>query len=184
MTVRRLDHAYLLMKAKRTILIIMGAGFFAAMLFSCSLEHPPSAVQWVFLGYTNTQTGPEAVFSVRFPSRFGGCGWGDLVVSRREGAGWERLSTPSPASPKMRMFNGPVAPSAAGPQLTAEAFAAIAVERTNEVYRVVIQVDENPPLESRARWAVRTIWGWLRMNPVTPGRSYFITNETVLQPAE
>lgn len=172
------------MKKGLIILAVVGVAFFA-ILVVCFTKTPPSTVQLTFLGYTKTGAGAEAVFSVQFPPRFGGCGWRDLQVSRKEQAIWKNWSSTNAAPPQMRWFNGPIKRSAAGVEPLAEAFAAFPVETTNEVSRIVIQVDENPPQEWPLERAMRILWASIRMSPSTPiGRSYFITNETTLKPAD
>jgi hypothetical protein len=154
------------------------------LILHFSENHPP-ALQLVFLNYTNTPAGAEAVFSVRFPSRFGGCGWRDPVVTRKEGLGWKNWSATDPPSPKLRLFNGPIRRAAGDEEAMATAFAAFSVENTNDISRIIIQVDENPRRLSRMEWALWQACTWIRMDPGASRKSsYFITNETNIKPAE
>jgi hypothetical protein len=174
-------------KRKWTILTGVGVVLVTILLMIIFSENHPSTIQLVFLDYTNAADGAEAVFSVRFPSKFGGCGWRQPVVSRKEGLAWKNWSATKPPFPRMRCFTGAITRSADGGEGMAKAFSAFSVETTNEVSRIVIQVDENPRRWSRIEGALRQVWAWISMNPGARAgatrNSYFITNETTIKPA-
>lgn len=167
------------------IFLACAAVIFAAVMLAILLsDSPPPTVRLVFLGYTNTGGQPEALFSVQFPPSFGGCGWKDPEVSRKEGEVWKSWSLTNRTVPRMRYFTAPIKSSPGAPERLAAVFAAFPVETTNDVSRIVIEVDLNPRRESRMTAAARILWGWLRITSSLPsGRSYFLTNETRIKPA-
>ena len=90
MTSRRQSHGCSM--KRRLMFLACAAVIFAAVILVILLsDTPPPTVRLVFLGYTNTGEQPEAVFSVQFPPKFGGCGWRDPEVSRKEGTVLEKL---------------------------------------------------------------------------------------------
>jgi len=169
------------------ILPVAGVVFFAIILAILLTDTPPSTVQLAFLGYTNTGAGSEAVFSVRFPPNFGDCGWRPPEVSRKEGAVWKSWSPTNPTPPTMRFFTSPIqlkrSAGALETPFEGKTCAAVSVETTNAVSRIVIQV-EDTRRQSRLASAIGVVWGWFITSTNTPGvRIYFITNETSVIPA-
>src|ERR1041384_5508019 len=111
------------MKKMRFVLVFTAAATAATVMIVWPTDSSPPNVQLAFLGYTNTAAGAEAVFSVRFPRRFGGCGWkGPPQVSRKEGPTWKDWSATNSVQPTMRFFNGPIKRSVGGAEPRAEAF--------------------------------------------------------------
>ncbi len=171
------------MKKRWLILTVICVALVAIFLSFFKSAQAPSAIQLKFVGYTNTTTFTGAIFRIEFPEKFGGCGWGDAQVSRKDGAQWKQFTPTNSTIPMVSFFSHLIKTSKPGVQKP-ETYIVFPVETTNAVSRVVIEVDEYPP-RTPLNLVLKTLRTWLGEPPGNTDQiHYSITNETSIISSE
>ena len=144
-------------------LLILALFLAAAAALIWLLPSQPLAsprVRFTFVGFTNSPTGPEALFSVKdWPKE--DTGWMPREVSYREGNVWKRWPTP----PNLRLWI---------PAQT-NIMVALRVPATNQTLRTVIELQSEPGGLKKKINGVFRLTG-VRFRPF-PFRCQSVTNE-------
>ena len=103
----------------------------------------PQMQQFVFTGFTNFGVGAEAVFLVRYPPTFSGCGYGALNISTMKAGEWQPWVPGKNEKLRLRWLDGRVRRDWFGNFY--DSHVAIRVEDSYLPSRITLVVDDSPP---------------------------------------
>jgi hypothetical protein len=169
---------------RKLVWVLVAAVLVAAVVIMMSPGKPAPRghIEMTHLGFTNSPTGPEAIFAVHFPPRISSSSWKYVEVDRWEEGGWKPWN-PGTSRPGMQHLV-PQSRTSLPNGRQVDLFAHYRLSNTNDSWRVRTHIDEGPLRPFRSSFFIelwRKLGNRLRGGQskilIEPEYSYWVTNE-------